>query len=107
MAKLNVPPQLPDSQRDRFLAMAAEFDASGIDAELISDLLTQYLVAEMQYLRATNHLTEALTRCDTEDAAKWGAQQDRSFRQCRAAAAELDRRRQSGIRRELWTTWLR
>ena len=41
------------------------------------------------YLRATKHLFEALAAGTTAEADKWSSIQDRFFRQCRSAGADL------------------
>jgi cytosine/adenosine deaminase-related metal-dependent hydrolase len=61
----------------------------GILTSLDGDGLARYLIAEHNYLRATKHLFEALAAGTTAEADKWSSIQDRFFRQCRSAGADL------------------
>lgn len=107
MAQLDAPAYLPEALRERFEAMAEQLSCHGIDREIVAGCLAQYLVSEQQYLRVTNRLTAAMSRGDEDGAAKWGAQQERSFRQCRAAAATLAQFRRDDRIKEICESWLR
>lgn len=89
-AEVLAPPYyLPGSLAGRFHALAEKLRRMGALTELDADALARYLVAENNYIRATNKLTAALNAGSARDADRWSAIQDRFFRQCRAAGADL------------------
>ncbi len=80
---------LPASLAKKFRALAPVLIRMGILTSLDGDGLARYLIAEHNYLRATKHLFEALAAGTTAEADKWSSIQDRFFRQCRSAGADL------------------
>lgn len=83
------PVYLPGSLVGQFHALAAKLRRMGALTELDADALARYLVAESNYIKATNKLTAALNAGNARDADRWSAIQDRFFRQCRAVGADL------------------
>lgn len=83
------PPYLPQSLKTKFEKLAPVLIRMGVLTSLDADGLARYLIAEQNYLRATNRLTAAINTGNTAEADKWSAIQDRFFRQCRAAGSDL------------------
>lgn len=52
-------------------------------------MVSRYLVAKSNYIRATNRLTAAINSGNTREADTWSAIQDRFYRQCRSAGSDL------------------
>jgi P27 family predicted phage terminase small subunit len=73
----------------KFEQLAPVLIRMGVLTSLDADGLARYLIAESNYLRATNRLTSAMNTGNTVEADKWSAIQDRFFRQCRAAGSDL------------------
>lgn len=89
-AYIIVPPSyLTPRQQEEFMAVAPTLKAMGVLTELDGDNLARYLVARSNYLRATNRVTAALNSGDLISADRWAAIQDRFFKQCRAAGADV------------------
>ena len=86
---LDPPIYLTDSQAEKFRQLAPVLIQMGVLTSLDADGLARYLIAEQNYLRATNRLTKAMNAGNTAEADKWSAMQDRFFRQCRAAGSDL------------------
>ena len=87
--RLPPPTYLPPSLRAKFEQLAPVLIRMGVLTSLDADGLARYLIAEQNYLRATNRLTAAMNAGNTAEADKWSAIQDRFFRQCRAAGSDL------------------
>jgi len=87
--RVDAPKYLKGALREKFDRIAALLLTMNIFSELDADALARYLIAEANYLSATNKLTAALARGDAKDADKWSAMQDRFFKQCRASGADL------------------
>lgn len=87
--RLPPPIYLPPSLRAKFEQLAPVLIRMGVLTSLDADGLARYLIAEQNYLRATNRLTAAMNAGNTAEADKWSAIQDRFFRQCRAAGSDL------------------
>ena len=84
------PPQyLTQSLSDKFRKLAPVLLQMGVMTSLDADGLARYLIAEQNYLRATNRLTAAMNAGNTAEADKWSAIQDRFYRQCRSSATDL------------------
>ncbi len=83
------PRYLPATLKAKFEKIAPVLIRMGIFSELDADCLSRYLIAESNYLRVTNRLTSALASGNLADADKLSGMQDRFFRQCRAAGADL------------------
>lgn len=88
-AKVLPPKYLPVTLRPKFDEIAGALTAVGVMSELDGDGLARYLLAEANYVRATSRLTSALNTGDLNDATRLAAMQDRFFRQCRTAGADL------------------
>lgn len=106
MAKQNLtiptaPSYLPDSMAARFNTIAPILTKAGALGSYDADLLAKYILAENEYLRVTNNVTEALNKNNAEAANKWLNAQDRLARQCLLLASELgltpNARREAGI----------
>lgn len=89
VANLEPPSYLPQSLAAKFRKLAPILIRMGILTSLDADGLARYLIAEQNYLRATNRLTAAMNTGNTAEADKWSAIQDRFFRQCRSAGSDL------------------
>jgi len=87
--ELDPPHYLPASLAKKFRELAPVLIRMGVLTVLDADGLARYLLAEQNYLRATIRLTSAMNAGNPDDSQKWSAIQDRSFRQCRSAAADL------------------
>lgn len=87
--ELPPPPYLPPSLKAKFEKLAPVLIRMGVLTSLDADGLARYLIAEQNYLRATNRLTAAMNTGNTVEADKWSAIQDRFFRQCRSAGSDL------------------
>lgn len=87
----NLPPPsyLQASLVGKFNQLAPILIKMGVLTSVDGDCLARYLIAESNYLRATNRLTAAMNTGNTVEADKWSAIQDRFFRQCRAAGGDL------------------
>lgn len=86
---LEPPSYLTGVLAEKFRRLAPILIRMGVLTALDADGLARYLIAEQNYLRATNRLTAAMNAGNTADADKWSAIQDRFFRQCRAAGTDL------------------
>ncbi len=86
---LEPPTYLPTSLAAKFRQLAPVLINMGVLTSVDGDCLARYLIAENNYLRATNRLTSAMNTGNTVEADKWSAIQDRFFRQCRAAGGDL------------------
>ncbi len=91
-AKRATPPKwLPETLRANFRRLGKRLIDAGIYTALDGDTLGRYLVAQHQWLIATQHAESALTAnpVDLETAEDWGRIQDRYFKQARACASDL------------------
>lgn len=86
---VEAPRYLPASLKQKFMELAARLDDMGTFSALDADGLARYLLAEANYLRTTSRLTSALNVGNLAEADRLTAMQDRFFRQCRAAGADL------------------
>ncbi len=86
---LEPPRYLQPSLVEKFRQLAPILIKMGVLTSVDGDCLARYLIAESNYLRATNRLTAAMNNGNTVEADKWSAIQDRFFRQCRAAGGDL------------------
>lgn len=87
--ELDPPSYLPATLAKKFRELAPVLIRMGVLTSLDADGLARYLLAEQNYLRATNRLTAAMNAGNTDESQKWAAIQDRFFRQCRAAGSDL------------------
>ena len=85
MVKTQKPPEAPvwlaGSLRERWDELAPVFWQMGTLTELEANLLGRYILAENNYLQASNLLQNALARGDGDDAGKWLAAQDKLIKQ--------------------------
>ena len=83
------PVYLTEIQAKKFRELAPILISMGVLSSLDADGLARDLIAEQNYLRATNRLTKAMNIGNTAEADKWSAMQDQFFRQCRTAGSDL------------------
>lgn len=88
MAKAIRPPEVPEAPsylagalRDRWDELAPVFARMGTLSYLETSILAKYIVAENNYLQASNQLQKAMGAADGEDAAKWVGVQDKLLKQ--------------------------
>lgn len=90
--KTATPPKwLPEALKKEFRALGKKLIAAGIYTTLDADTLGRYLVAQHQWLIATQQAEEALAGKppDLEQADAWGRVQERYFKQARNSAADM------------------
>lgn len=87
--KVEPPRYLPAPLAQKFNEIAPILVRMGTLTSLDADCLARYLVAEGNYIKATNKLTAAINAGNSTEADRWSAMQDRFFRQCRAAGLDL------------------
>lgn len=83
------PYYLPQSLEAKFRELSPVLVQMGVLTSVDGDCLARYLIAESNYLRASQRLTSAMNKGNTVEADKWSAIQDRFFKQCRAAGSDL------------------
>lgn len=83
------PSWLPTDRRKEFGSISRQLLALGIFSKLDRDALARYLIAHQIYLKATNHIQEAISTGNSSDAVKWASVQGRYFSQCRECANDL------------------
>lgn len=76
-----VPGWLAGSLRDRWNELAPIFTRMGTLTDLEAGILARYIVAENNYLQASNKLQEAMASGDGEEASRWLTVQDKLIRQ--------------------------
>ena len=85
------PKWLPEALKPDFRAIGKKLIAAGLYTDLDADTLGRYLVAQHQWLIATQQTEAAL--CvqppDQEEADKWGRLQERYFKQARNCANDM------------------
>lgn len=87
--ELEPPSYLTSSLAEKFRKLSPVLIRMGVLTALDADGLARYLIAEQNYLRATNRLTAAMNAGNTAEADKWSAIQARFFHQCRASGTDL------------------
>lgn len=87
--KAKPPKWLPDDLRKDFRAIGKQLIALGIYSDLDADTLGRYLVAQDQWLTATEEVRCALEERDAKAAADWTNIQDKYFKQARNCATDL------------------
>lgn len=75
------PEWLQGSLLNRWAELAPVFTKMGTLSDLEAGTLARYIVAENNYLQASNLLQTALRNADGEDAAKWVGVQDKLLKQ--------------------------
>lgn len=83
------PQWLPQALKKDFRALGKILIDLGIYSELDKDTLGRYLVAQHQYLLATEEAEQALAKKDVETADRWGRIQERYVKQARNHANDL------------------
>ena len=86
------PPKVPDppsyldaTLRERWAELAPQAVRRGTLGEATADAFARYLIAEQEYLRATQCTLYALRTGNSADAGAWSAVQDRLQKQLTAA----------------------
>lgn len=87
--RVDPPKYLPSPLANKFNEIAPVLVRMGILTSLDADCLARYLVAEGNYIKATNKLTAAINAGNSTEADRWSAMQDRFFKQCRSAGSDL------------------
>ena len=75
------PTWLAGSLRDRWTELAPVFTRMGTLTELEAGILARYIVAENNYLQASNRLQSAMAAGDGEEANRWLTVQDKLNKQ--------------------------
>ena len=75
------PPWLAGSLRERWQELAPVFTRMGTLTDLEAGNLARYIVAENNYLQASNRLQQAMASGDGEDASRWLTVQDKLLKQ--------------------------
>ena len=85
------PKWLPEQLKKDFRALGKRLIAAGIYTDLDADTLGRYLVAQHQWLIATQQAEAALAAKppDLEQADAWGRVQERYFKQARNSATDM------------------
>lgn len=85
------PKWLPEALKPDFRALGKRLIAVGLYTDLDADTLGRYLVAQHQWLIATQQTESALAEKppDLEQADAWGRLQDRYFKQARNCANDM------------------
>lgn len=86
---VKLPKWLPEVLRKDFRALGKKLLAAGLYTDLDADNLGRYLVAQHQYILATQQAENALARKDSEGADSWGKIQERYFKQTRNCANDM------------------
>ena len=83
------PAYLPPALKEEFTEIAMALDELGLYHRLDADGLARYLLARQAYLVTTQKLNSALMTGEMIKASKLTALQDKFFKQCRAASADV------------------
>lgn len=83
------PKWLPEQLKKEFRALGKRLISAGIYTDLDADTLGRYLVAQHQWIIATEEVEKALAQRDQEQADAWGRVQDRYFKQARNCANDM------------------
>lgn len=83
------PKWLPEQLKKEFRALGKKLIAAGIYTDLDADTLARYMVAQHQWIIATEEAEDALSRRDLYRAERWGRVQDLYFKQARNCANDL------------------
>ena len=83
------PKWLPEYLKKDFRVLGKKLIAAGIYTDLDGDNLGRYLLAQHQYLIATQETEKALAKRDQEEADAWGRIQSRYFKQARNCANDM------------------
>ena len=86
---IKVPKWVPEQLKGDFRRLGKQLLACGLYTDLDADTLGRYLVAQHQYLIATQETEKALAMRDQEGADSWGRIQERYFKQARNCANDM------------------
>ena len=86
---VKVPKWIPESLKKDFRRLGKQLLACGLYTDLDADTLGRHLVAQHQYLIATDETEKNLARRDQEAADSWGRIQERYFKQARNCANDM------------------
>ena len=86
---IKVPKWVPEQLKGDFRRLGKQLLACGLYTDLDADTLGRYLVAQHQYLIATQETEKALAKRDQEEADSWGRIQERYFKQARNCANDM------------------
>ena len=86
---VTAPGWLPKNLEKDFGSISRQLLGIGIFAKLDRDTLARYLIAREIYLKATNHIQEAISLGCSAEAVRWASVQGRYFAQCRECANDL------------------
>lgn len=89
-ARTAKPPKwFPEELKKDFRALGKRLIAAGLYTDLDADTLGRYLVAQHQWVTATDETEKALAQRDQEQAEAWGRIQERYFKQARNCANDM------------------
>lgn len=83
------PKWLPEGLKKDFRAIGKKLIEAGLYTDLDADTLGRYLVAQHQWLQATQEASKALTAKDQKAADDWSKIQERYFKQARNCANDM------------------
>ena len=86
---VKVPKWVPEDLKKEFRALGRKLLAAGLYTDLDADTLGRYLVAQRQYLLATQESERALDQRNQDMADSWGKIQERYFKQARNCANDM------------------
>lgn len=86
---VKVPKWVPEDLKKEFRALGRKLLAAGLYTDLDADTLGRYLVAQRQYILATQETERALDQQNQEMADSWGKIQERYFKQARNCANDM------------------
>ena len=86
---VKVPKWVPEDLKKEFRALGRKLLAAGLYTDLDADTLGRYLVAQRQYILATQETEWALDQRNQEMADSWGKIQERYFKQARNCANDM------------------
>lgn len=86
---IKVPKWVPEQLKKEFRTLGKQMLSCGLYTDLDADTLGRYLVAQHQYLIATQETEKALAKRDQETADSWGRIQERYFKQARNCANDM------------------
>ena len=86
---IKVPKWVPEQLKGDVRRLGKQLLSCGLYADVDADTLGRYLVAQHQYLIATQETEKALAKRDQEEADSWGRIQERYFKQARNCANDM------------------
>lgn len=87
--KAKPPKWLPEELKKAFRRLGKLLIQAGLYTELDADTLGRYLVAQDQWIQATQEASRYLSTKDQEKADAWGKIQERYFKQARSCANDM------------------